>query len=384
MLSRPYGHDTEGLGEKMNRTVGLILFTLCGILLFDCTNTRGVELPTPTKDQNSLPNGKEKSYSGHMFLYGESHGNKKILEKEFDLWNDYYKKGMRHLFVELPYYTGEFLNIWMKASDDSILDAVYKDWEGTASHNQYSLNFYMKIKKQCRETVFHGTDVGHQYDSTGDRYLKYLEEKNLKGTKAYVLAKENIAQGIKYYNERKSIYREKYRENMMVENFEREANQLNGQAIMGIYGSAHTGLNSKDSTGSIPCMATQLKAVYGSAIGSIDLSSIAKDIDPIRTEKVIIAGKEYIAYYYGRQNLNGIKNYLYRDFWKIENGYADFKNNAKTGDVLPYSNYPMTVNIGDMLLIDYLLSDNRTERKYYLSNGQYWNDQLTTEEINIK
>jgi hypothetical protein len=320
------------------------------------------------------------TYSGHIFLYGESHGNKTIIEKEFDIWNEYYKKGMRHLFVELPYYTGEFLNIWMKASDDSILDDIYKDLEGTAAHNQYSLEFYRKIKRKCPDTIFHGTDVGHQYDSTGARYLKYLEEKKVSETSEYEIVKENIAQGIEFYRGRKDIYRE----NMMVKNFEREIKLLNGQDIMGIYGAAHTGLNNKDNTGSIPCMATQLRAVYGSAIESVDLNSFAKNIDPIRTDKILVAGKEYTAYYYGRESLIGFRNYVYRDFWKIENGYNDFKDLQKSGDVLPYNNYPMIIENSEVFVIDYKLSDNRVERKYYCANGNYWNNQLVTEEVLIK
>jgi len=55
------------------------------------------------------------------------------MDKEFELWHEYYNnKNMRHLFVELPYYTAEFLNIWMKSDSDEILDELYNDWIGTA------------------------------------------------------------------------------------------------------------------------------------------------------------------------------------------------------------------------------------------------------------
>jgi len=51
------------------------------------------------------------------------------MDKEFELWHEYYNnKNMRHLFVELPYYTAEFLNIWMKSDSDEILDELYNDW----------------------------------------------------------------------------------------------------------------------------------------------------------------------------------------------------------------------------------------------------------------
>lgn len=39
--------------------------------------------------------------SGSIYLYGEAHGNAKIIDKEFELWSKYYhNEGMRHLFVE--------------------------------------------------------------------------------------------------------------------------------------------------------------------------------------------------------------------------------------------------------------------------------------------
>ncbi|MEY8395694.1 hypothetical protein AALB64_12880 [Lachnospiraceae bacterium 45-P1] len=50
--------------------------------------------------------------SGGIFLYGEKHSVNDILEKEFELWSSYYQnEGMRNLFVELPYYTAEYMNL---------------------------------------------------------------------------------------------------------------------------------------------------------------------------------------------------------------------------------------------------------------------------------
>ncbi|HHV30087.1 hypothetical protein [Acetivibrio mesophilus] len=207
-----------------------------------------------------------------IYLYGERHGVEKILDKEFDLWCEYYNnKNMRHLFVELSYYTAEFLNLWMESDSDDILDEIYNDWIGTASHNPYTKEFYKNIKSKCPETIFHGTDVGHQYDSTGKRFLKYLEENNLKDTEQYKLAQEAIEQGKYFYENDDDVYRE----NKMVENFIREYDALNGESIMGIYGSAHTGLDALDFTNSVPCMANQLKDVYKDIIYSEDLSWLA-------------------------------------------------------------------------------------------------------------
>lgn len=76
--------------------------------------------------------------SGEIYLYGELHSNEEIIKKEFELWKDYYHNGgLRHLFLESPYYTAEYLNLWMQAEDDEILDEIYDDWEGSAAHNPY-------------------------------------------------------------------------------------------------------------------------------------------------------------------------------------------------------------------------------------------------------
>ncbi|WP_242860603.1 hypothetical protein [Clostridium sp. KNHs205] len=68
---------------------------------------------------------------------------------------------MRHLFIELPYYTAEFLNVWMQSDSDDILDAIYDEWNGTMIHTPDIIEFYKNIKSRCPETIFHGTDVGH-------------------------------------------------------------------------------------------------------------------------------------------------------------------------------------------------------------------------------
>ena len=68
-------------------------------------------------------------------------------------------------------------------------------WEGTYASGAETLDFYRTVKEQCPETVFHGTDVGHQYDSTGARYRDYLEEQGLTDTEDYRLTLEAIEQG---------------------------------------------------------------------------------------------------------------------------------------------------------------------------------------------
>ncbi len=344
--------------------------------LVACSNsTATVDAATPSEQ---FP---EQS-TGQIYLYGEQHGVEKILEKEFSLWREYYNnKNMRHLFIESPYYSAEFLNLWMQSDSDDILEEIYKDWEGTASNNPYTKEFYKKIKSQCPETIFHGTDVGHQYDTTGPRFSKYLEENNLKSSQQYLLTQEAIEQGKYYYEHSDDVYRE----NKMVENFIREFDKLKGENIMGIYGGAHTDFGDMDyMTKSVPCMANQLKKRYGDAIYSEDLAWLAKEIEPLRMDTITVNKKDYKASYFGKQDLTGFKDYACREFWRLENAYDDFKDKKKTGDVLPHDDYPMLIETGQVFVIDYTKTDGSVGRVYYRSDGYVWNGLPSTEGFMMK
>lgn len=235
-----------------------LIFTL--LLLSACSSKTSNEIDTLSSNQTT----------GQIYLYGEAHGVKKILEKEFELWHEYYdNQDMRHLFIESPYYTAEFLNMWMQSDSNEILDELYNDWKGTMAHVPETKEFYEKIKVQCPETIFHGTDVGHQYDTTGKRFLDYLKENQLEDSEQYILAQDAIEQG-QFYQEKSD---DVYRENKMAENFIREFDKLSGESIMGIYGAAHTGLDAMDCiTKSVPCMANQLNQRYENNISVVDLS----------------------------------------------------------------------------------------------------------------
>lgn len=363
--------------KNNKKYLGLIILTVIGLILVGCLNevAQNEEL-----EELDISLEKPEKSSGEIFLYGEHHGEKNILDKEIELWSEYYSnQEMRHLFIENAYYTAEFLNIWMESDNNDILDDLYLDWKGTASHSPYVKDFFKKIKNQYPETVFHGTDVGHQFRTTGKRFIEYLERNNLESSEQYLLAKKSIAQGKEFYKNRDFAYRE----NKMVENFIREFDQLNNENVMGIYGRAHTGLDEMDHTNTVPSMANQLKERYGKGITSNDLSSLAKIQEPLRIDKIFIVGKEYEASYFGKQNLDGLDNYTYREFWRIEDAYLDFIDLKKTQDVLPYNNYPMLIDEHQVFVIDYAQIDGTIIRKYYRSDGRVWKDQPSTEEFKV-
>lgn len=321
--------------------------------------------PTPTPAQSQI------------YLYGESHSVERILNRELELWQGYYNNnGMRHLFIEYPYYTAEFLNLWMQASDDKILETVYADWAGTQGQTPQVKAFYQQIKEQCPETIFHGTDVGHQYRTTGQRFLSYLEESGQKDSEQFRMAQECIAQG-KYYYENRD---ESYRENTMAENFVREFDALNGESIMGIYGSAHVGIDEMDFTDSVPSMANQLHESYGDALHSENLQNI-----PLRVDMIEVNGKEYTASNFGTADISAFSDlYTSREYWRLEDAYQDFAQCPKTGDVLPYNNYPMPVEAGQVFVIDYTKKDGSIERVYLRSDhGALWEGIPTTVGITV-
>lgn len=313
--------------------------------------------------------------SGKIYLYGEYHGVENILNKEFELWYDYYhEENMRHLFIEFPYYTAEFLNLWMQSDDDAILDEIYRDWAGTASYSPVVKEFYQKIKKQCPETIFHGTDVGHQSDTTGQRFLKYLQNNNLETSEEYLLANKAIEQGKLFYKNSDDAYRE----NMMTENFIYAFNKISNENIMGIYGAAHTGFEAMAyNAPTVPCMANQLKKHYGDIIYSEDLSYLAKETEPLKVDTISVHGKDYKASYFGKESL-AFKDFTSREFWRLENAYDDFSDEPTTGDVLPYNNYPIVIETGQVFVIDYTKTDGSITRLYYRSDGGIWQGKPTT------
>lgn len=218
----------------------------------------------------------ETAQPGHIYLYGETHGVPAILDKELELWQDYYAQGVRHLFVEQPWYTAEFLNLWMQAEDDTLLDAVYDDWAGTLSHNPDIKAFYQAIKETCPETVFHGIDVGHQSDTTGARYLETLRDAGEENSAAYRAAEACIRQGEAYYGNM-GPEGEAYRENTMYENFRAAYEEVEGAPVMAICGSMHTDPDAVEPDSGVPTMAAQLAAAYGDALHTAALDGSGGD-----------------------------------------------------------------------------------------------------------
>ena len=322
--------------------------------------------------------GAAAAQTGRIYLYGETHADPACLEQELAAWDGYYHElGMRDLLIEVPSYTAQFMNLWMKAEDDAILSRLFEDWEGTAMHDQGVWDFYKSIKEQCPETVFHGFDVGHQYNTTGTRYLIGLALTGQMGSADWDETQQAIEQGKQYYQTGDDAYRE----NVMAENLARIFESLPmGASVMVITGSAHSNLYAMDyNTGTVPCMAGQLRQQYGAALQARNLSD---GIDYTRagdTQLVRLAGTDYTAVCLGEQDLSSrLPRYQSRTFWLVEGAYEAACALPATGEFLPYDNYLNPVEEGQVYRVDYLLADGSAESRYYRADGTLWQGQPAT------
>lgn len=365
---------------RRNRKIAVFLIAAMAFsLLLGCS---------PAAPQES----EDKPLSGQIFLLGELHGLDSFYQKEFEIWSAYYNEyGMRHLFVEYAYYTAEYLNLWMQSDNDDILCGVYADWEGTAAHCQAKFDFLKRIKNECPETVFHGTDVGHEYDTTGEGFLEYLASTGQADTEMYRLTQECMEQGRIFYGDMQDPGDDDwtYRENKMVENFIREVEKSDGAGIMGIYGGAHTDIAAMEYvTGEVPCMAAQLQEKYEDALHTRDLTFGLRTDGPYtgeplqeeRTELITVGEKTYTARYLGKVELGErFPEYQYREFRLLEDAYEDLKYKPRyVDDLLPCDNYPEAISLGQVFVIDYTRTDGSVERVFhryeigrYVRDGRY-------------
>ena len=110
---------------------------------------------------------------------------------------------------------------------------------------------------------------------------------------------------------------------------------------------------------------------------------IVKEVSQmIRTDKVTVNGKEYEASYFGEQDMaSWSEMFASRKFWRLENAYDDFKDKEKTGNILPYNNYPMNVETGQIFMIIYTENNGYAEKYYYISDGTVWQDMPSTRQF---
>lgn len=296
------------------------------------------------------------SAQGNIYLYGEMHAEPELVEREYDLWYQYYhEKGMRHLFLEDSYYGAEFLNLWMQSDSDELLEQLRKERIGSFGASSIYKEFYKKIKRECPETIFHGTDVGHQYDTTGERYLNCLEEKGQAGSEKYKRAREVMQQGEVLYSSSEEEGMA-YREKKMAENFIWEYEKLKGESIMGIYGGAHVELEQVNyGTGFIDSMALQLQEKYQEKLVTEDLWDTPYESDIQPKEVIEIKGKQYRASYVG-DTITVIegKYYSTMSLYSLKEGQEDFENAPMGEPISATDELKLDVNYGTVYALEFI------------------------------
>lgn len=345
-------------------------FSLLAALLAIFALAGCAETPESVPDQFS-------QVEGQLYLYGEKHGSQAVMDRELELWRDYYGQGMRHLFVEYPYYTAQLLNEWMAAEDDTILEEIYADWEGTLAHQESVKEFYRTIKSECPETVFHGTDVGHQYQTTGKRYLDRLKAAGLEGSPEWDRASEVAEQGRSYYSFSSDAEADSHRERCMVENFLWEYGTIEGESVMGVYGGYHI----RPGTGEEIPMGERLRETFGEALHTEDLSWLANYVE---TATLTVGGKEYKADCFRRDMRGVVEGFDHGDYWRLKDVGEDFKDCPLGEDVLPYYNYPVEVEDGQVFRVDYTLTDGTELRLYYRADGYEWEGWPSSRQILVE
>ena len=341
--------------KKLKNILSIILIAV--LLLMGCS-------PMGVLEVNS-----SKLQAG-IYLCAELHSEQNCLDKELQRWGKFYEKGARHLFIEDSYSGAQLLNIWMHEDNDDILKQIWEDTKGTQGCSQVSYDFYKTIKRDYPETIFHGTDIGHQYATTGARYVKKLEEEGKEDTEEYRITVENNESGKKFYDlgNYETIESANYREQKMVEYFIREYEALSGEFIMGIYGWGHLELNSTHCCdGTDQQMVIQLKEKYG------DLVQVEGMMwrDPISTEKMIVNGKEYDATYFGETDISNWEwRYVKYRVWRLEDSYEDLKDCTPDYSIGFWDvyYYPLKVDKDEIYVIDFVDKDGNIDRYYYKSD----------------
>ena len=310
---------------------------------------------------------------GQVYLCGEwKHGNASMLTAELALWGERYAQGWRDLFEEISYADAYYLNQWMQADSDQLLTWLYDCWEGTSAHSPAYLDYYRQIKQKYPETVFHGTDVGQDYDLVGARLKSELERAGKENTKEYLLLLENNQQGEALYrlSEGSGSADKVYRETCMAGNFLREYGALSGANIMGIYGSAHT-VNDKRCSGEVDTMTKQLLAYGGDAIQA----EIIGYVDLLRTDRMEVRGKEYDATYYGFDEYSQSDGMLRMDYWRLENAYDDLADcpyadeDTAYWSAINYFYFPLKVEERQVYAVKFTKPDGSVEQAYYRTDG---------------
>nr|WP_317282753.1 hypothetical protein [uncultured Sellimonas sp.] len=161
----------------------------------------------------------------------------------------------------------------------------------------------------------------------------------------------------------------------MVENFIWAFEQLNHEDIMGIYGGAHTEIDSDVEYSYFvpdPNMASQLNKKYPNTIHTKLLAKGYDDSTPWKTGSLEIGGKEYPSILWNEIWIKSTKtSYDSVKVWELKEGSEDFKDiPTGTQTISDYDvEFPIPMKYGKIYVLDFYTDDIFKERKIFRSDS---------------
>jgi hypothetical protein len=123
-----------------------------------------------------------------------------------------------------------------------------------------------------------------------------------------------------------------------------------------------------------------LREIYGDNVHTTSLFDFAPTGVP---DTLIVEGREYSAAFYGEFTwwVSEIRSI---SFWRLEDAYEDFKDHPLTGDNLPFDNFPMPVEIGQVFALYIAMQDGSSSMRYYRADGHIWQGRESTQEFTVR
>ena len=121
----------------------------------------------------------------------------------------------------------------------------------------------------------------------------------------------------------------------------------------------------------------ELEKEYIKILETVDTKPQPFKLSDDNTKSFTFLGKSYEAEYCGMQDLTGFKDYSCRKYWRLKDAYQDVSM-YNAFDYLPYNNYPVQVNKGDVFRIEYLKTDGSGYIEYLRADGDEYYGEATT------
>lgn len=260
---------------------------------------------------NGLDNQDLEKYN--IYMAGEHHATSKTFDLEFYLIKYFNQnQGVRYILTESGYADAQLFNKYLETGDETILDMVMNNLEGTFAYSKETRKLYEKLYEynktlnNDKKIIFIGIDLQHQVETGIDylltlfdenleipevikrdfEYLKLLKTKKYYDFNEFKLMVESIINNSDIYkqyiggnykhlkNGANNILQllecnlydgeewDLLREEKLIENFINQYNEIGEEKCFGMFGNLHTILNYKLDQGEKYNLAGYLNEIY--------------------------------------------------------------------------------------------------------------------------